>query len=187
MRTSRWLHSLARPRGLAPVLALTLSLVLAGSLTTPPVQAAPPEAGSGMDMEKAKGDAEQGPGAAQPKPRSVRRDTIGADELAKQLEGDAPPHILDVRSAEEFAEGHIPGATNVPVDELEERVGALGWAPEDEIVLHCERGGRAGQAYPQLRRAGYQNVRLLRGHMKHWRSRDLPTVSEESAPEAGTE
>jgi len=66
--------------------------------------------------------------------------------------------ILDVRTAEEASGGMIPGAVNIPVDELQGRLGEL---PKDkEIVAHCRTGLRAEMAYNILRNANV-NSRFL--------------------------
>lgn len=95
-------------------------------------------------------------------------------ELSKQLEGETSPLILDVRSREEFARGHIPGAVNIPYRELGERLSELDAATDRDIVVHCETGPRARVGESVLRDAGYHNIQQLEGHMAAWRERDLP-------------
>ena len=66
--------------------------------------------------------------------------------------------ILDVRTTAESAGGILPGAKNIPVDELSARLGEL---PKDkEIITHCRTGLRAEMAYNILKNAGY-NARFL--------------------------
>ncbi|MCB2188514.1 MAG: hypothetical protein KQJ78_18995 [Deltaproteobacteria bacterium] len=66
--------------------------------------------------------------------------------------------ILDVRTKAETAGGMLPGAVNIPVDELQNRVKEL---PKDkEIITHCRTGLRAEMGYTILRNAGY-NARFL--------------------------
>ncbi len=66
--------------------------------------------------------------------------------------------VLDVRTKAETAGGMLPGAVNIPVDELSERIKEL---PKDkEIVTHCRTGLRAEMGYNILRNAGY-NARFL--------------------------
>jgi len=66
--------------------------------------------------------------------------------------------VLDVRTKAESAAGILPGALNIPVDELSARVGEL---PQGkEVVTHCRTGLRAEMAYNILRNAGY-NARFL--------------------------
>ena len=100
--------------------------------------------------------------------------SIEPSELAARLSSETAPVILDVRSPDEFASGHIPDAVNVPVAELSDRLVALGLSPTQEIVVHCQRGGRAAAAESILRDAGYANVRDLSGHMEAWRAGGYP-------------
>ncbi|MEN8183561.1 MAG: rhodanese-like domain-containing protein [Myxococcota bacterium] len=100
--------------------------------------------------------------------------SIEPSELAARIASGSAPRILDVRTPGEFAAGHIPGAINVPHDELGDRLSSLDLAPTEEIVVHCERGGRAAAAESILRSAGYTRVRDLDGHMQAWRSQGRP-------------
>jgi rhodanese-related sulfurtransferase len=81
--------------------------------------------------------------------------------------------VLDVRPAEEYAAGHIPGAISIPVDELAERVAEL---PNDaEVVAYC-RGAYCVLAYDAVRllhARGRKAVRLTDG-MLEWRLAELP-------------
>ncbi|QNE73296.1 metalloregulator ArsR/SmtB family transcription factor [Streptomyces finlayi] len=81
--------------------------------------------------------------------------------------------ILDVRPAEEYAAGHIPGALSIPVDELTERITEL---PDDaEVVAYC-RGAYCVFAYDAVRllhARGRKAVRLTDG-MLEWRLAELP-------------
>jgi rhodanese-related sulfurtransferase len=84
--------------------------------------------------------------------------------------------VLDVRPAEEYAAGHIPGAISIPVDELAERVAEL---PNDaEVVAYC-RGAYCVLAYDAVRllhARGRKAVRLTDG-MLEWRLAELPVDS----------
>lgn len=106
--------------------------------------------------------------------------TTGA-ALAARIEAGSAPVILDVRTPEEFAAGHLQGAVNVPHDQLAARLAGLGLDPSAEVVVHCERGSRAKTAEAVLREAGFTRVVDLEGHMKGWRAAGLPTETE--APE----
>ena len=64
--------------------------------------------------------------------------------------------ILDVRSPEEFAEGHIAGARNIPHDEVSVHAEEL--RKYDRVIIHCMRGGRAGMAFQALQQAGLKNL-----------------------------
>ena len=74
--------------------------------------------------------------------------------------------LVDVRTAQEFATGHIPGAVNIPVQELGRRMEELG-AKERPIVVYCRSGNRSGSAARMLRSAGYSEVHDL-GSMSRW-------------------
>ena len=70
------------------------------------------------------------------------------------------PVLLDVRTPQEFAAGHIPGAVNIPVDELRSRLGEL---PRDrEIAAYCQVGQRGYLATRILRQAGARRVERRR-------------------------
>ena len=84
---------------------------------------------------------------------------------AKQLV-DGGALLLDVRSPGEFGSMHIPGATNIPVQELKGRLGELG-AKDRDIVLYCASGMRSGGAAGMLRGAGFTSVHDL-GPMAAW-------------------
>ena len=65
----------------------------------------------------------------------------------------------------------MPGAVNVSHEYVADRIGELG--PAREVVVYCERGGRAAQAADVLRDAGF-TVRHLAGDMSAWREQGLP-------------
>jgi NADPH-dependent 2,4-dienoyl-CoA reductase/sulfur reductase-like enzyme/rhodanese-related sulfurtransferase len=72
-----------------------------------------------------------------------------------------PPVVLDVRTSEEFAAGHLPDAVNIPVDELRSRLAEL---PHDRpLVAYCQVGQRGYLAVRLLREAGYQAMNLSGG------------------------
>lgn len=85
--------------------------------------------------------------------------------------------VIDVRPPEEYAQGHIPGAVNIPLDRLEDRIGEL--APEREVVAYC-RGPwcvLSFEAVARLRRAGLTARRLQDG-LPEWRRVGLPVASD---------
>jgi rhodanese-related sulfurtransferase len=100
--------------------------------------------------------------------------TIGGPDLAARIADGSAPVVLDVRSEQEFASGHVPGALNVPHDQLTARLASLDLDSDDEVVVYCESGRRAGAAESELRRAGFSSVRHLEGDMSAWRRGDLP-------------
>ena len=99
---------------------------------------------------------------------------VAAQELAKQIGSGSAPTILDVRSPAEYAAGHIPGAINIPHNELASRLGEIPGAKASEIVVHCQAGGRAAVAEKILVDQGYTDVRDLQGHFGGWVQQGLP-------------
>jgi len=82
---------------------------------------------------------------------------LTASEYKNRFADSNTPHLLvDVRSLAEFADGHITGARNIPLQEIEQRLREL--PKEKEIVLYCRSGNRSGMALRMLQSAGYQNV-----------------------------
>lgn len=85
--------------------------------------------------------------------------------------------LLDVRTREEFATGHVPGAALIPLAELPARMDELAARRGDGVVVYCESGGRAARAAALLREAGFGDVVLLEGSMRRWRSEGLPVAT----------
>lgn len=98
---------------------------------------------------------------------------VAPEQLAQQLrEAQSAPFVLDVRTAEEFAGGRVPGAVNVPVGELEARLAAV---PKDRpVVVYCHSGIRAQKASRLLAQHGYRNVSELQGSFMAWERAALP-------------
>ncbi|MDO4770884.1 rhodanese-like domain-containing protein [Porphyromonas sp.] len=72
--------------------------------------------------------------------------------------------LVDVRSAGEFASGSVPGAINIPVDQIEARINKF--KDKKSIIVFCLSGGRSSQAQTILQRNGFTNV-LNGGTWKH--------------------
>src|SRR5208283_4911304 len=68
-----------------------------------------------------------------------------AEQLQQALGQDAKILVIDVRSAQEFATGHIPGAMNIPLDELAKKLEAMKVSKDTTLVTVCEHGGRSSR------------------------------------------
>jgi hydroxyacylglutathione hydrolase len=98
---------------------------------------------------------------------------VKAAELLKQL-AQNPPLVLDVRSAGEFAAGHIPGSINIPFWAIPWRAGELRSRPAESIVVYCGHGPRAQLAKAGLRARGFTRIACLAGHWSKWREAGFP-------------
>lgn len=107
--------------------------------------------------------------------RSDQPQPMRAAELAERIRAESAPLVLDVRTRREYARGHIPGAVNIPYDELRGRLDELDGDKTAEVVVYCQMGQLAVLAEDVLARAGYTNVRNLEGHMRAWRRARYPT------------
>lgn len=108
--------------------------------------------------------------AAESAARSAQE--ISAQEALSQQQAGYDPVFLDVRTPEEFASGRVPGAVNIPIQQLPSRLAELG--KDDRLVVYCERGTRSAVAVDTLVQAGYTNVSHLTGDMAGWRAAGLP-------------
>jgi phage shock protein E len=75
--------------------------------------------------------------------------------------------LVDVRTTEEFAASHLPAAINLPIDELETQLAALGPDKGRDIVVYCQSGGRSARAKALLLSQGFSQVHDL-GGIKNW-------------------
>ena len=100
---------------------------------------------------------------------------VTQEQVVGWIEQGDGPLLLDVRTPEEYATAHVPGAINIPHDQLATRLGELGDAKDREIVVYCESGRRAGWALETLGEPGFASLRHLDGDMKGWRNAGLPT------------
>ncbi len=76
--------------------------------------------------------------------------------------------LLDVRTREEFAAGHVTGAVNIPVQELDARLKELPEKKDQPIVVYCRSGARSAKAAKLLQQAGYTSVHDI-GPMPTWK------------------
>jgi len=81
--------------------------------------------------------------------------------------------LIDVSEAEEYAAAHAAGAKNVPLAQIETST-ALPKNKALPLVVVCTTGARAARAIAMLRKAGYENARVLAGGLKAWREANLP-------------
>ena len=93
--------------------------------------------------------------------------------LAARLDAGQGPVVIDVRTPDEYARGHVPGALLMPIQTFPTEMQRLAVDKSHPIVVYCELGPRAGLAKAALRLAGYTEVFYLEGHMRAWRESGL--------------
>ncbi len=82
--------------------------------------------------------------------------------------------VIDVSEPEEFAAGHVGGAKNVPLAQLEERLPMVVKNKALPLVLVCAKGARAQRAVGVAQKLGYDKAQALAGGMKAWRDASMP-------------
>ena len=99
--------------------------------------------------------------------------TIQPQTMLKLIEKQQAPLIIDVRSAEEFYQGHIPGARNIDY-KLLSKSQQLNAYKEKDIVLYCHSGRRAQIASQILQEKGFNQLITLQGNMIEWQQLHYP-------------
>ncbi len=96
--------------------------------------------------------------------------TLSVEELRQRLGGESAPLVLDVRSGAEFngEQGHIAGARNIPIEELERRLAELDGYGERPLAIVCRTDRRSAQAARLLARRGFADVHIVRGGITAW-------------------
>ena len=100
-------------------------------------------------------------------------EVISATDL---LNNKADYVVLDTRSKQEFDQGHIEGAINIPHSQVKDQLAKLKGI-DKTIVVHCRSGRRALTAEQALLDNGFTNLKHLEGDMNGWLANDLPVVS----------
>lgn len=103
---------------------------------------------------------------------------LSIDQYREQFKADddrtnAQDHrLVDVRETEEFNEGHLPGAINIPLSLFQFRFNEI---PNDQpIVLVCARGGRSAMAADFMAQQGYSDLYNLDGGVMQWMNEGHP-------------
>ena len=107
-------------------------------------------------------------------PTAIRPARVSADELREWLAAGDAPRLVDVRTPAEFTTAHIPGSYNVPLDLLREHREELRRHLDEDVVLVCRSGARAGQAESLLAETGLPNLHVLEGGITAWQNADAP-------------
>lgn len=82
--------------------------------------------------------------------------------------------VVDVSEPEEFAAGHVGGARNIPVGDLQTRLPELVRNKALPLILVCPNGARSSRAAAIAKKLGYEKVQVLAGGLKAWKEANLP-------------
>ncbi len=100
---------------------------------------------------------------------------VEASDAVKLINNDAI--VLDIRSADAFARGHIVNAKNIPNDQLDAKLDQLERYKSTPIVAVCDAGVTTTGVVNKLRGAGFESVFGLKGGMSGWGQAGLPVVT----------
>lgn len=88
------------------------------------------------------------------------------------IKGSRQHVLVDVRTPMEFMQGHLPGAVNLPLNELNARVNEI--PAETPVIVVCASGNRSRTGAQRIKRAGYDEVYNLEGGTFGWLREGLP-------------
>jgi rhodanese-related sulfurtransferase len=106
--------------------------------------------------------------------RTALASAIGPSEAIRLMNGGAV--LVDLRAANQFKDGHIAGARNLPADQLAADPKAIGKLAAKTVVLYCGDGATTAAAQRTLERADVKDVFSLRGGLAAWSQENLPVV-----------
>ncbi|MBI2750623.1 MAG: rhodanese-like domain-containing protein [Burkholderiales bacterium] len=82
--------------------------------------------------------------------------------------------VIDVCEPNEFAAGHVGGAKNVPLGELEAKLAGVAKNKSVPLILVCQSGARSGRAVAIAKKLGYEQAQSLGGGLAAWKAANLP-------------
>ncbi|MFB6197292.1 MAG: sulfurtransferase [Halobacteriaceae archaeon] len=118
---------------------------------------------------------------------------IAADEVLEALEGNST--VIDTRSPQEYATGHLPGSINLdwrefvdeasrglkPKSEIENILHGHNISRDDHVILYCNTARRISHTFFVLKWLGFESVRFYEGSLSEWKERGLTIIDEDNA------
>ncbi len=101
-------------------------------------------------------------------------DQLSVKDFQEKLKQTSSPAIIDVRSSEEFKQGHLKGALNMNWNDKEFYTRLESVKKNDTCFVYCLSGGRSSSAAQKMREMGYKQVYEMKGGLLTWRSASLP-------------
>lgn len=103
--------------------------------------------------------------------------TLSASAFAQQLQQTTDPLLIDVRSPEEFASGHLDAAVNINIDGPDFREQLAKINPKQPVFVYCKGGGRSAAATAIMQEMGFKTIYELKGGIMSWENKHQETVS----------
>ena len=107
--------------------------------------------------------------------QQVSYQIISASEARAMIQSSPNLLVVDVRTPEEFAQGHLQGAINIPLSNLPTQISSLD--RNRPILVYCQTGHRSAQAAALLMNSGFTQVYDMDGGLDAWISAGYPTVT----------
>jgi len=104
----------------------------------------------------------------------------GAKQLHSLMDRNGKVLVLDVRTPQEYAAEHVPGAVNVPINQLSRKIRQMKVAKDTTIVTMCDRGGRSSRAALRLQKMGYHATSFCR--IDSWKKDGYKVTKEKVKP-----
>jgi rhodanese-related sulfurtransferase len=83
--------------------------------------------------------------------------------------------VIDVCEPDEFARGHVIGAKNLPLGQLEDKLAQVVKNKSTQVIMVCQVGARSARAAATARKLGFENVQSLSGGLRAWTAASMPT------------
>ncbi|MGO4272540.1 rhodanese-like domain-containing protein [Paenibacillus sp. TAF58] len=94
---------------------------------------------------------------------------LSPDQFQEELKGKQNSVLIDVREPGEVKQGYIPGALNIPLSQMKQRVGEI--QKDDHVYLYCRSGMRSKQAARILKKNGFNKLSHLQGGIMSWKGK----------------
>lgn len=102
--------------------------------------------------------------------------TVQVEDVKQAMDSGASYVLLDVRTKEEYARGHIEGSINIPLDELQSQVKTVVEEKSSLVYTYCLSGSRSVLAVSEMQEMGYSNVFDVSHGLLAWRVKQFPVV-----------
>ena len=99
---------------------------------------------------------------------------ISVEQVKEALDSEKNIKILDVRTPNEYKDGHIKVCILLPFDEMKDKVAQIFPDKEQKIYIYCRSGARSARATREMKKLGYTNVYNMQGGIMAWQNKGYP-------------